>query len=153
MPKETTRTPVYRERLWPSAWIALLGAAIAALSALMAVPIGAGPAIAAGGAAAIVTALVLLRSAATVSVTDAELRAGAAHIELRHISAAEPLSGDQAREALGPGLDARAFLLTRPWVRSLVRVYLDDPADPTPYWLLSSRRPQELAAALGRPAR
>jgi hypothetical protein len=31
-----------------------------------------------------------------------------------------------------------------------VRVDLEDPLDPTPYWLLSTRRPQELAAALAR---
>ena len=44
--------------------------------------------------------------------------------------------------------DARAFLLLRPYVKTAVRVDLEDPADPTPYWLLSSRRPEALAAAL-----
>jgi hypothetical protein len=31
-----------------------------------------------------------------------------------------------------------------------VRVEITDPADPAPYWLVSSRRPVELAEALSR---
>jgi hypothetical protein len=57
---------------------------------------------------------------------------------------------DQMRTALGPALDARAFVCLRAWARTGVRVDLQDPLDPTPYWLLSTRRPQELADALGR---
>ena len=53
-----------------------------------------------------------------------------------------------AREALGPGADPRAFLFTRPFLSSVVRVDLRDPADPHPYWLVSTRRPRQLAAAL-----
>jgi len=33
-------------------------------------------------------------------------------------------------------------------VQPVVRVPITDPADPAPYWLLSSRRPRELAAAI-----
>ncbi len=45
-------------------------------------------------------------------------------------------------------LDARAWLLLRGWIPGVVRVRLDDPDDPTPYWLVSSRHPRRLAAAL-----
>ena len=38
--------------------------------------------------------------------------------------------------------------MLRPYVKTAVRVELTDPADPTPYWLLSSRHPQALASAL-----
>jgi hypothetical protein len=44
-----------------------------------------------------------------------------------------------------------AFVVQRPWVRGTVRIYLDDPDDPTPYWVVSSRRPQALLAALDLP--
>jgi hypothetical protein len=30
----------------------------------------------------------------------------------------------------------------------MIRVWVDDPADPVPYWLVSTRSPQRLAAAL-----
>jgi hypothetical protein len=36
----------------------------------------------------------------------------------------------------------------RAWARTAVRVEVLDPADPTPYWLVSTRRPDELAAAI-----
>jgi hypothetical protein len=52
------------------------------------------------------------------------------------------------RQARGPGLDARAFLCLRGWVQTGARVRIDDPQDPTPYWLLSTRHPDRLAAAL-----
>jgi hypothetical protein len=36
----------------------------------------------------------------------------------------------------------------RPWIKGAVQVHLDDPSDPTPYWVVSSRRPATLASAL-----
>jgi hypothetical protein len=49
---------------------------------------------------------------------------------------------------LGVGADPLAFVVQRPWVPGAVQVLLNDPADPTPYWVISSRRPTQLAAAL-----
>lgn len=72
-----------------------------------------------------------------------------AHIDRAFISAARALDTEAARTASGTGLDARAFLVTRPWVKTSVRIDIDDVNDPTPYWLVSSRHPRELAAALG----
>ena len=48
----------------------------------------------------------------------------------------------------GPEADARAYLVLRPYVRTAVQVDLADPADPAPYWLISSRHPKRLADAL-----
>jgi len=69
-------------------------------------------------------------------------------LESRYIAAAEPYEGEAAREALGPAADPRAFLFTRPFITDVVRIDLDDLADPHPYWLVSTRRPKDLAAAL-----
>jgi hypothetical protein len=44
--------------------------------------------------------------------------------------------------------DARAHLVLRPYIKTAVEITLDDPDDPVPYWLVSTRRPQQLAAAL-----
>ena len=49
-------------------------------------------------------------------------------------------------------LDARAHVCLRAWARTAVRVEVVDPADPTPYWLVSTRHPARLAAAIGRRA-
>jgi len=48
--------------------------------------------------------------------------------------------------------DARAYLLIRPYLRQAVRIDVEDPADPTPYWLVGTRHADRLAAAL-TPAR
>ena len=53
-----------------------------------------------------------------------------------------------ARAELGPRLDARAYLCLRGWIHTAVRVELVDPLDPTPYWIVSTRHPDALAAAL-----
>jgi hypothetical protein len=52
------------------------------------------------------------------------------------------------RQARGIRLDARAYLCIRGWLPAGARVILDDPEDPTPYWLVSSRRPEALARAV-----
>lgn len=52
------------------------------------------------------------------------------------------------RLAAGRDANARAYLLLRPYIATGVRITIDDPTDPAPYWLLSSRRATELAAAL-----
>ena len=82
-----------------------------------------------------------------------ELRAARAHIPLEHLGPAEVLDAEATRLALGPEADARAFLVTRPYLKRAVRVPVTDPADPTPYWLVGSRHPDALAAALARTAR
>jgi len=56
--------------------------------------------------------------------------------------------GDAAREQRGVSLDARAWLVIRGWIDPVVKIELGDPDDPVPYWLVSSRKPQELVAAL-----
>jgi len=43
-----------------------------------------------------------------------------------------------------------AFVVQRPWIKGAVQVLLDDPADPTPFWVVSSRHPVDLATALLR---
>ena len=83
-----------------------------------------------------------------VRVADGVLRAGPAHIDLGLLGTPEALDAEQTRRVHGVDADARAFLLTRPYLRRAVRVPVLDPADRTPYWLISSRHPERLAAAL-----
>ena len=85
---------------------------------------------------------------ACVSVSEGVLRAGRAHIPTELLGPVVALDAEGTRRVHGVNADARAFLLTRPYLRRSVQVMLADPADPTPYWLLSTRHPQSLAAAL-----
>ncbi|QGG41204.1 DUF3093 domain-containing protein [Aeromicrobium yanjiei] len=86
-----------------------------------------------------------------ISVTPEGLRAGSAHLEAAHVGPATALDRTAYRTRLGTGADARAYLVTRPYLDHGVAVAVSDPADPTPYWLISTRHPEALATALGTP--
>lgn len=85
-----------------------------------------------------------------VEVRDGVLYAGPAHIALEHLGAAEALDKDATRRVHGVDADVRAFLLMRPYLSRSVKVRIEDPSDPTPYWLISTRHPRTLAAALSQ---
>jgi hypothetical protein len=85
---------------------------------------------------------------AVVSVRDGVLHAGPAHIPVDLVGRVEPLGPEETRRVHGVDADARAFLMTRPYVKRSVKVTLADPGDRTPYWLVSTRHPRELTAAL-----
>ncbi|MGW5054463.1 DUF3093 domain-containing protein [Actinokineospora sp. NPDC004072] len=91
---------------------------------------------------------------ARVAVEDGELRVGEARLPLEFVGEVEVFPRERKRAALGPNLDPAAYVLHKGWVGPLVRVRVDDPADPTPYWLFSTRHPEHVVAALGAdPAR
>jgi len=95
------------------------------------------------------TAWFLGYGSARLEVTDRVFRAGRAQIEVSWLSEPRRLDAEETWRAAGPGADARAWLVLRPYCRESVMVSVLDPADPVPYWLVSSRRPEELAATLG----
>ena len=141
---------MYDERLGvPLRWWALATMFLASmlLAFLVATPLW----VALAGTAvlvALVLTLFLGYGAARISVHDGVLTAGRARIPLEHVGDVVPLGAEDTRALAGRDADARAYLLLRPYLRRAVRIGIDDPADPTPYWLVSTRRPDRLAAAL-----
>lgn len=99
---------------------------------------------------AITYGLFLLIGSARIEVRDGSLYAGPAHITLDLLGHAEALDAANTRRVAGVDADARAFLLLRPYLKRSLKVEVLDPADPTPYWLLSTRRPVQLAEALNK---
>jgi Protein of unknown function (DUF3093) len=83
-----------------------------------------------------------------VAVEDGELRVDDARLPVRYVAGVTVLGVDERRVLLSTAAHPYAFVVQRPWVRGAVQVHLDDPADPTPYWVVSSRRPAALASAL-----
>lgn len=51
------------------------------------------------------------------------------------------------RNAMGHQLDPAAFVVSHGWIPEMVMLVLDDPEDPTPYWLIGTRSPEELLRA------
>lgn len=95
-------------------------------------------------------ALFVSYGAARISVEGDVLRAGRAQISTEHVGDVTALDADAMRLQAGRDADVRAYLLLRPYLKRGVKVDLTDPSDPAPYWLISSRRPDRLVAALTR---
>jgi hypothetical protein len=143
-------TPVFDERLAVPLWWWPLGFGVATLLAaevhmgypgvrawlpyLLTVPL---------------TSVVLLRmSRNRIQLRGDELRVGQAHIPVRHLGRIQVIHPDAKRTALGPALDPAAFVLHAGWVGPVLQITITDPADPTPYWIFSVRRAEELATLL-----
>lgn len=77
-----------------------------------------------------------------------ELWAGPAHLPVTVIARSAEVAPSAKSAALGRQLDPGAFVLHRAWVGPMVLLVLDDPDDPTPYWLVSCRHPDRLLSAL-----
>lgn len=148
----STSSPDYDERLAvPLRWWVQGVMLVASLWLAMVVAL---PERAAWGITAAAMALCglafLAYGSARVTVADGWFRAGNARIEARHLGAAVALDAEQTRRVAGVEADARAYLLLRPYLKRAVRVEITDPADPAPYWLVSTRHPVALADALTR---
>jgi len=140
--------PSYTERLLPGVggWAAAVGFAVVLGIALW--PASHTVATVVGVVAAVAGLAGLWWTSPVVAVHDGELRAGQAHIPVSVLGQVTTLDREAMRVQLGPRLDARAYVCLRAWARTGVHVVLEDPQDPTPYWLVSTRHPQELADAL-----
>lgn len=144
----TTAPATYRERLWPGplGWAIVLGLGV--LGAVVFFPVHPRLGLAGGLvflAGAVVGAYVV---STEVLVRSGELHVGRAHIPVDLLGPGTALDRDGMRAALGPGSDARTFACVRSWIGGGVTFEVTDPRDPTPAWLVSTRRPHELLEAV-----
>lgn len=140
----------YEERLVPPPWVWL---AVLAVAAVAAASVHSG----ASGWRSVVPYVVLLplalaglvaASRGRIQVVDGVLHVPRARIPLDQLGGVTPLDREGTRRMRGPLAEPRAYVVTRGWLTESVRVQVEDPADDTPYWLVGTRRPHELAAAL-----
>jgi hypothetical protein len=133
----------------PVRWWVLAAVAVLALFVAAAASVGAQVAVlAALLAAAGLSAWLLGMSRLRTEVDGRGLRVGAAHLPAWALGEVAVLRGDEAARAEGTAADPRAYYVLRGWVSDAVRVGVADPTDPVPYWIVSSRHPDELARAL-----
>lgn len=140
----------YDERLtvplwwWPGALV---------VSGLLAAVVHSG----AGGARAVVpyavalpvTVVLLLRaSRGRIRVADGVLHVPGARVPVALVDRVVPLDAASLRRLAGPQRHPWAHLARKGFVQTAVLVELDDPQDDTPYWVVSTRRPQQLADLL-----
>jgi ABC-type transport system involved in cytochrome bd biosynthesis fused ATPase/permease subunit len=82
-----------------------------------------------------------------ITVSD-ELRIDQAHISLKYLIEPFALNQREYRALRSHQADARSFHATRAWLKRGVRVKVNDERDPTTYWLIGCKRPEDLVKAL-----
>jgi hypothetical protein len=146
----TPHPPTYAERLRLPWWMWPAGLAFMAMLATE-IWLG-GPGVRAWLPYAVLlpvgVAVLLWLGRIRIRVQDGELLVDDARLPARFVADVVALDADGRREVLGVGAHPLAFVVQRPGIPGAVQVLLDDPADPTPYWVVSTRHPVELAEAL-----
>lgn len=146
--KRVTRR--YRERLRAPIWLWIVCAGLVALiSYAYAFALGDLAGIALAVALGGIAVWLLIVTAPLVEVTDEEFRVGRAHIDWAHVGLVATLDAASADRARGRDADPRAFAVSRSLTtRTAVTIEVLDDDDPHPYWLVSTRNPQELGHAI-----
>ena len=85
-----------------------------------------------------------------ISFDGKELRVGRAHIETQYCGNVTVLDRKEFLSARTRGVDPAAHLALLFWVSEGVKIEINDSRDPTPYWLISTRRGKDLKQALAR---
>ena len=145
--------PDYRERLRvPLAWWLLAVPTVLILGATLYAGLAEPwPVIIMTGLAAGCTTLLITLGLATVEISDGKLRTGKAMLPLTAVSEVVILDEKQTTRLRGPRADPAAHLYSRPYLKESVYLAVDPAAGLTaPYWLVGSRHPAKLAAAVER---
>ena len=142
----------YRERLHvPLAWWLLAVPTVlifgATLYAGLAEP---WPIIIMAGLAAGCAALLITMGLGTVEIRDGALWAGNAALPLTAVSEVVRLDEKQTTRLRGPRADPAAHLYSRPYLKESVYLSVNPSSSVAPYWLIGTRHPAELAAAVER---
>jgi hypothetical protein len=140
----------YRERLSPSLWTLVAAAVCGPMAALVLAPLDRTVSLVGGGVVGIAVVAALVAASPVVEVADGMLRAGRARIDVRFLGEPVATSGEEARLARGPQADRRAWTLVRGGIDGVVTIPLTDDEDPTPAWIISTRTPDRLVAAVRR---
>lgn len=86
--------------------------------------------------------------APVIKVGMTTLSVGRASIPRALLGKIEEISKQNIFEERGPKLDPASYKVFQGTVKTAVKIHLKDPADPTPYWIVSTRKPSQLATVL-----
>ena len=83
-----------------------------------------------------------------IGVDHNQLRIDKAHIELKYLGKVTVLDSNAMRLLRTRDADPAAFLAIKFWSSKGIKIEVTDPRDATPYWLITSKRGEKLAALL-----
>ena len=136
---------VAKEQLYPAWWLILALFLFVPTSVLIFFPLSIPVGLATGLLLWLGSTALLWLTSPIVSLSESNFRAGKSSLPLGVISDIVVVGKESARAEKGVNLDARAWLVMRPWVTPALKIFLNDPKDPTPYWLVSTRNPERFA--------
>ena len=139
---------LYVERLYPAIGMYLAYSLSFPLVLLAAAPFGWSLAITLAIVATAALAIIATLSSPLLVVDEQRLMSGRLSLPLSALGVVQIIPAEDRQSELGPRLNAKAQLRIRGDIKTLVKLEIADPADPTPYVLISSRRPEELVGAL-----
>jgi len=84
----------------------------------------------------------------TIEVTSGELRAGRRTMPLALAGQVQALDKEQTSQMRGPMADPSAFMWVRPYLQKAVYIEVAGDQPVPPYWLVGTRNPESLAAAI-----
>ena len=84
----------------------------------------------------------------TITFDGEELRIDRAHIDIKYLGEATILDAPAMRLLRTRNADPAAYLAIKFWTPKGIKIAVVDPRDPTPYWLITSKRGEEIAALL-----
>jgi hypothetical protein len=146
---EPSNEPRYREWVLPN-WSSFLPVLVIYPSLwLTFLPIDVAVGAWSGAILTLVVAALMFAKSARIVVTEEFLEVANATIERRFIGAVSAISKEDGFAERGRNLDPRAWIHFQGSVKTLLKVEISDPSDPTPYWLFSTRKPEELIRVLG----
>jgi hypothetical protein len=96
----------------------------------------------------ILTSIGIYRSRLIIQVKDGKLFVAGAKIEKKFIGQATALNNAEMKLLRGRDANAIAFTEVRFWVKTGVKVEVNDANDPVPYWLISSKHTEKLVSAI-----
>ena len=83
-----------------------------------------------------------------IRIDQNELRIDKAHIELKYLGKVTVLDSSAMRLLRTRDADPAAFLAIKFWASKGIKIEVTDSRDSTPYWLITSKRGEKLAALL-----
>ena len=81
----------------------------------------------------------------TLKLTNESLSIGKVQIPTKYIKNVTAIEANAQQSEKGPKLHPAAYIRIQVGVKGLLKIELDDPSDPTPYWLISSGNPELVA--------
>ena len=149
MPNQKPTEPIlYQERVRPN-----FGTFIAVFTLLPAVTLVSEPfdfrvGVALGAVLVLAIWAALFFAAPVIKVGKSTFTVGRASIPRTLLGKIDEIAKDQIFQERGPKLDPAAYKVFQGTVKTALKIAIKDSEDPTPYWIVSTRRPAQLATVL-----